>query len=90
MAAPDLPAANRRDMRSALLEGAIMTKTPTDDDIVRLARQAGLDPPDEFMAELIDAYGHVRQMAGRLLAARPHGDEPAHVFVASAFLPRQD
>ncbi|MPZ35165.1 MAG: hypothetical protein GEV13_30025 [Rhodospirillales bacterium] len=67
-----------------------MTKTPTDDDIVRLARQAGLDLPDEFMAELIDAYGHVRQMTERLSAVRPHGDEPAHVFVASAFLPGKD
>lgn len=62
-----------------------MTKPPTDDDIVRLARQAGLDLPAEFMPELIEAYGHVRQMTGRISAARPRGDEPAHVFVASAF-----
>jgi hypothetical protein len=67
-----------------------MTKTLSDDDIVRLARQAGLDLPTEFKAELIDAYGHVRQMTERLSAARPRGDEPAHVFVASAFRPVKD
>jgi hypothetical protein len=67
-----------------------MTKPPSDDDILRLARQAGLDLPAEFMPELIEAYGHVRQMAERLSMARPRGDEPAHVFVASAFLPGKD
>jgi hypothetical protein len=67
-----------------------MSQTPTDDDIARLARQAGLDLPAEFMPELIDAYGHVRQMTARVRAARPRGDEPAHVFVASAFQPGND
>ena len=51
-----------------------MTKPPTNDDIVRLARQAGLDLPAEFMPELIEAYGHVRRMteraAGRRMARR--------------------
>jgi hypothetical protein len=67
-----------------------MTKPPTDDDIMQLARQAGLDLPAEFMPELIEAYGHVRQMVERLSVPRPRGDEPAHVFVASAFQPRKD
>lgn len=67
-----------------------MAKTLTQDDIVRLARQAGLDLPVEFMAELVDAYSHVRRMAERVSAARPRGDEPAHVFVASAFQPGKD
>ncbi len=62
----------------------------TNDDIVRLARQAGLDLPAKFMPELIDAYGHVRQMTERLSAPRPRSDEPAHVFVASAFKPVKD
>jgi hypothetical protein len=62
-----------------------MSQTPTDDDIKRLARQAGLDLPAEFMPELIEAYGHVQQMTARVRAARPRSDEPAHVFVASAF-----
>ena len=43
-----------------------MSQTPTDDDIARLARQAGLDLPAEFMPELIEAYGHVRQMTERV------------------------
>lgn len=60
---------------------------PTDDDIKLLARQAGLDLPPEFMPELIEAYGHVRRMVERLSTPRPRGDEPAHVFVASAFKP---
>jgi hypothetical protein len=67
-----------------------MSKTPSDDDIARLAQQAGLDLPAEFMPELIEAYGHVRQMAERVRASRPRGDEPAHVFVASAFQPGND
>jgi hypothetical protein len=65
-----------------------MTRPPlTDEDIMRLARQAGLDLPAELMPELIEAYGHVRQMVERLATPRPRGDEPAHVFVASAFKP---
>jgi hypothetical protein len=67
-----------------------MAKTPTDDDIKRLAIQAGLDLPAEFMPELIEAYGHVRRMTERVRAARPRGDEPAHVFVASSFQPAKD
>lgn len=64
-----------------------MTKIPSDDEILELARQAGLILPAEFQRELIEAYGHVRQMVDRISAARPRGDEPAHVFVPSTFLP---
>ena len=67
-----------------------MTKTLSDDDIARLARQAGLDLPAEFLPELIEAYGHVCRMTERISAPRPRGDEPAHVFVASAFQPEKD
>lgn len=67
-----------------------MNKTLTEEEIVRLARQAGLDLPAEFMAELVDAYRQVRRMTERVSAARPRGDEPAHVFVASAFQPGKD
>mgnify|MGYP001074148465 CR=1 FL=1 len=66
-----------------------MTDPITDDDILRLARLAGLDLPEAYRAELIEAYGHVRAMVGRLPGGRPHGDEPAHVFVPSAFLPKK-
>ncbi|MGA3003494.1 MAG: hypothetical protein ABSE20_17405 [Acetobacteraceae bacterium] len=64
-----------------------MTATPSDDEIVLLARQAGLDLPAEYLPELIEAYGHVRRMIDRLPAGRPRGDEPAHVFVARKFQP---
>ena len=67
-----------------------MPKTPSDEEIIQLARQAGLVLPAEYQAELIDAYRHVRPMLDRLSTARPHGDEPAHVFVPSVFVPRKD
>lgn len=67
-----------------------MTDPITDDDIIRLARQAGLDLPAAYLPELIEAYGHVRQMVGRLPSGRPHGDEPAHVFVPTVFRPGKE
>ena len=64
-----------------------MTNKPSPDEIVLLARQAGLDLPAEYLQELIDAYGNVRQMIDRIPTGRPRGDEPAHVFVPTKFLP---
>ena len=64
--------------------------TQSDDAIVHLARQAGLVLPAEYLPELIEAYGHVRRMIGRISTIRPHGDEPAHVFVPSVFLPGKE
>jgi hypothetical protein len=64
-----------------------MTATPTQDEIVLLARQAGLDLPAEYLAELIEAYGNVRRMIDRIPTGRPRGDEPAYVFVPSKFMP---
>ena len=67
-----------------------MTDTPSQDEIVRLAHQAGLDLPPAYLAELVEAYGHVRAMIGRLPTGRPHGDEPAHTFVPAKFLPAKE
>jgi hypothetical protein len=67
-----------------------MAETPSDDEIIQLARQAGIVLPAACLAELIEAYGHVRRMIGRISTTRPYGDEPAHVFVPSVFLPRKD
>jgi hypothetical protein len=64
-----------------------MTATPTQDEIALLARQAGLDLPAEYLAELIEAYGHVRRMIDRIPTGRPRGHEPAHVFVPAKFIP---
>mgnify|MGYP001589075628 CR=1 FL=1 len=67
-----------------------MTDTPSQDEIVRLARQAGLDLPPAYLQELVEAYHHVRAMIARIPTARPHGDEPAHTFVPQKFLPVKD
>ena len=64
-----------------------MTTAPTKDQIAALARQAGLDLPAEYMAELIEAYGNVRAMIERIPTGRPRGDEPAHVFAPATFMP---
>ena len=64
-----------------------MTDTPSQDEIVLLARQAGLDLPTEYLSELLEAYANVRRMIDRIPTGRPRGDEPAHVFVPGKFLP---
>jgi len=53
---------------------------PSREEIAVLARHAGLALPPAYLAELADAYVHVRRMIARLPRSRPHGDEPAHVF----------
>jgi hypothetical protein len=65
-----------------------MTNTPSQDEIILLARQAGLDLPAEYFVELIEAYGNVRQMIDRIPTGRSRGDEPAHVFNPARFNPQ--
>ena len=60
---------------------------PSRDEILLLARHAGLDLPEAYRDDLVEVYAYVRAMVARLPAARPQQDEPAHVFVASRFLP---
>lgn len=67
-----------------------MSKNLSNDEILALARQTGLDLPAEYQAELVEAYGHVRQMIARIAVARPRADEPAHVFVPTTFLPAKE
>ncbi len=62
--------------------------TPSRDEIILLARQAGLTLPPAYLDELVDAYGHVQAMVARLPGSRPRADEPAHAFRPAAFLPR--
>ena len=57
------------------------------DDILLMARLAGLDLPAAYQDELVEAYGYVRAMAALLPADRPRADEPAHVFDPTRFLP---
>jgi hypothetical protein len=60
---------------------------PTRDEILLLAKHAGLDLPPAYFDQLVEAYGHVRRMVARLPRDRPKGDEPAHVFTPTKFLP---
>ncbi len=67
-----------------------MTNTmPTRDEILLLARQAGLDLPPAYFDELVDAYANVRRMVARIPAARPRADEPAHVFAPATFVTKE-
>jgi hypothetical protein len=63
-----------------------MSHSPSDDEILLLARQAGLELPPAYFQELKEAYGNVRRMIDRIPTGRPRGDEPAHVFVPTKFL----
>jgi hypothetical protein len=68
-----------------------MADDPTQTDIAWLARQAGLpDLPPEYYPQLAGAYANVRRMVSRLPRDWPHGAEPAHVFVPTAFLHGKD
>jgi hypothetical protein len=66
-----------------------MTTTPSEDEIVQLARQAGLDLPPVYFQQLVGAYARVREMIAHMPSGRPRGDEPAHVFVATTFKPEE-
>jgi hypothetical protein len=50
-----------------------------------LARNAGLSLSPAHLAELVDAYGYIERMLTRLHRNRARSDEPAHVFVPTAF-----
>jgi hypothetical protein len=60
----------------------------TREEIAVLARRAGLDLGTEHFDQLVDAYGHLEQMLGRIRRARSYADEPAHVFVPTKFTSR--
>jgi hypothetical protein len=66
-----------------------MADAPSTHEIALFARQAGLDLPPEYFPQLVEAYGNVREMVGRLPRDWPRGDEPAHVFVPTTFLPKE-
>jgi hypothetical protein len=57
------------------------------DEILAMARLAGLDLDASYEAELIDAYQHVRRLVALLPQPRARGDEPAHIFDAGRFRP---
>ena len=61
--------------------------TPSREEIVIIAKAAGLSLPPAYLDELVSAYGRVREMAARLPTGRAYGAEPAHAFVVTTFLP---
>ena len=61
---------------------------PGRDDILRLARQAGLHLPAAYEAELTDACQHVRRLVKLLPQSRARADEPAHTFDPARFDPK--
>jgi hypothetical protein len=71
-------------------KGNGVTTTVTDEELLTLARQAGLDQlPPEYMAQLAAAYARIREMVAVMPTGRPRGDEPAHAFAAKTFLPAE-
>jgi hypothetical protein len=62
---------------------------PSREEIVLLAKHAGLDLPPAYFDELVAAYANVRRMVARIPRSRPRGDEPAHVFSPIKFLPQE-
>jgi hypothetical protein len=63
--------------------------TPDRDEVIILAKHAGLGLPPAYLDELVDAYANVRRIVARIPWARPRSDEPAHVFDPMKFMPRQ-
>jgi hypothetical protein len=57
------------------------------DDVLRMARLAGLDLPGAYEAELVEAHGHVRRLVALLPRPRARSDQPAHVFDPARFGP---
>ncbi len=64
-----------------------MSSTPTREEILLMARIAGLDLPPVFHDELIEAHAKLQSILARLPRDRDRGDEPAHVFVPERFMP---
>ncbi len=66
-----------------------MVYKPNRDEILMMARFAGLDLPAEFEDDLFAAHARVQEMLERLPRDRDRGDEPAHVFDPARFMPEK-
>jgi len=55
------------------------------DDILSMARLAGLHLSASHEDELVEAYDHIRRLVALLPQPRSRGDEPAHVFDPARF-----
>jgi hypothetical protein len=58
---------------------------PGRDDILKLARLAGLHLSAPYETELVDAYKHVRRLIDRLPEPVSRTSEPAHTFAPEKF-----
>ena len=57
------------------------------DDILSIARLAGVQLPVSYEAQLVEAYEHVRRLVTLLPQPRSRGNEPAHIFDPARFGP---
>lgn len=64
-----------------------MPDSATRDEILLLARNAGLDLPAAYADQLVAAHGDVSRMVANLPRHQGRADEPAQVFNPAAFLP---
>jgi hypothetical protein len=60
----------------------------TPGEIRAMARNAGLDLPDELMREFIEAWPAYEAMIRRIPRSRSYAEEPAHTFRPARFLDR--
>jgi hypothetical protein len=62
-----------------------MDEQKSREDILSMARLAGLHLPASYEDELVEAYGHIRRLVALLPQPRAYYDEPAHVFDPAKF-----
>ena len=57
----------------------------TPEEIRVMARNAGLDLPDELMRQFIEAWPNYEAMIRRIPRSRSYAEEPAHIFRPARF-----
>ena len=60
----------------------------TPEEIRAMARQAGLDLPEELMRQFIRAWPNYEAMVRRIPRSRSYAEEPAHIFRPARFAGR--
>jgi hypothetical protein len=55
------------------------------EEILSMAKLAGLHLPASYEDELVEAYGHIRRLVAFLPQPRSRNDEPAHIFDPAKF-----
>lgn len=62
----------------------------TPEEIRAMVKQAGLDLPEELMAQFIAAWPSYEAMIRRIPRRRSYAEEPAHVFRPERLTPTGD